>query len=63
MTAEPPPTTPLVREFHRGRSVRSRVLSTVMNATLEHHMALAYGDHRAALEGAAAALGIPVIEL
>jgi L-fucose isomerase-like protein len=39
------------------------VLSTVMNATLEHHMALAYGDHRAALEGAAAALGIPVIEL
>ena len=39
------------------------VFSTIVDAALEHHMALAYGDHRAALEGAAAALGIPVIRL
>ena len=30
---------------------------------LEHHMALAYGDHRAALRDTAAALGIPVLEI
>ena len=39
------------------------ILSTIVDAALEHHMALAYGDHRAALEGAAVALGIPVIRL
>jgi L-fucose isomerase-like protein len=30
---------------------------------LEHHLALAYGDHRADLISAAAALGLPVLEL
>ena len=39
------------------------VFTTIVDAALEHHLALAYGDHRAALEGAAAALGIPVIRL
>jgi len=40
-----------------------QVLSKVMGGALEHHMALAYGDHRPALEAAARALGIPVFEL
>lgn len=39
------------------------VLETVMNATLEHHLALAYGDHRNELRAAARDLGIPVLEL
>ena len=39
------------------------VLEHIMGAALEHHMALAYGDHRAALEGAAAELGLPVLIL
>lgn len=39
------------------------VLERIMGAALEHHMALAYGDHRAALEGAAAELGLPVFTL
>jgi len=39
------------------------VLAKVMNAALEHHMALAYGDHREELRAAAAGLGIPVLEL
>ncbi|MGN6584397.1 MAG: L-fucose/L-arabinose isomerase family protein [Rhizobiaceae bacterium] len=39
------------------------VLERIMGAALEHHMALAYGDHRAALEGAAAELGLPVFIL
>lgn len=47
----------------RFDSPASAVFTTIVDAALEHHMALAYGDHRAALEGAAAALGIPVIRL
>jgi len=39
------------------------VLERIIGAALEHHMALAYGDHRAALEGAAAELGLPVFIL
>jgi hypothetical protein len=39
------------------------VLERIMGAALEHHMALAYGDHRAALEGAVAELGLPVLML
>lgn len=39
------------------------VLSSIMGAALEHHMALAYGDHRDALEAAAGELGLPVIVL
>lgn len=47
----------------RFDSPAAAVFTTIVDAALEHHMALAYGDHRAALEGAAAALGIPVIRL
>ncbi|WP_422371685.1 L-fucose/L-arabinose isomerase family protein [Hoeflea sp.] len=39
------------------------VLDRVMNSGLEHHMALAYGDHVEALESFAAAAGLPVIHL
>ncbi|MEZ5871184.1 MAG: hypothetical protein R3D32_04950 [Nitratireductor sp.] len=35
----------------------------VMECGLEHHMAVAYGDHREKLRGVAAALSIPVLEL
>ena len=41
----------------------SDVLRDVMNSGLEHHMAIAYGDHRAALRGIAAGMGLNVIEL
>lgn len=47
----------------RFDSPAGAVFTTIVDAALEHHMALAYGDHRAALEGAAAALGIPVIRI
>jgi len=46
--------------FDSGASV---ALSRIMDAALEHHMALAYGDHRNELRAAAADLGIPVLEL
>ena len=39
------------------------VLSDVIGTGLEHHMALAYGDHRPALRGVARALDIPVLEI
>jgi hypothetical protein len=39
------------------------MLSKIMGGALEHHMALAYGDHRPALEAAARELGIPVFDL
>ncbi len=39
------------------------VLAGVINSGLEHHMALAYGDHAAALESFAVAAGLPVIHL
>lgn len=39
------------------------VLERVMGAAIEHHMALAYGDHRDALRAAAKELGIPVLAL
>ena len=39
------------------------VLDDVIASGLEHHMALAYGDHRPALRQAAAALGLPVLEI
>ncbi len=39
------------------------VLDNVMNSGLEHHMALAYGDHREALLSVAAAMDLPVLEL
>lgn len=39
------------------------VLERVIRSGLEHHMAIAYGDHGTALRQAAAALDLPVIEL
>ena len=39
------------------------VLEDVLACGLEHHMALAYGEHRPALRETAAALGLPVLEL
>lgn len=39
------------------------VLDRVMNSGLEHHMALAYGDHVKVLESFASAAGLPVIHL
>lgn len=39
------------------------VCDDVMAAGLEHHMALAYGDHAEALRGVAAELDIPLLEL
>ena len=38
-------------------------LRDVMNSGLEHHMAIAYGDHRDALRGIAAGMGLNVVEL
>jgi hypothetical protein len=40
-----------------------RVLETVIGSALEHHMALAYGDHRDVLEAAAAELKLSVLWL
>ncbi len=39
------------------------VLSDIIASGLEHHMALAYGDHREALSGLAGALDLPILEL
>jgi L-fucose isomerase-like protein len=38
-------------------------LRDLIGAGLEHHMALAYGDHAEALEAVAGAIGLPVLEL
>ena len=40
-----------------------RTLDSMMDGALEHHVALAYGDHAAKLRGVAARLGLPVMEL
>ncbi len=47
----------------RFDNAAQKVLSDVMDSGLEHHMALAYGDHRNALRGIAAGMGLNVIEL
>ena len=39
------------------------VSADVIGSGLEHHMAIAYGDHRQALRGVAAALSLPVLEI
>lgn len=39
------------------------VLAGVMNSGLEHHMALAYGDHKDTLCSVAAAMGLPIVVL
>ena len=41
----------------------SGTLNRVIDSGLEHHTALAYGDHRAGLEAAAAKFGLEIIEL
>ncbi|MCU0854678.1 MAG: hypothetical protein MUF63_07175 [Rhodobacteraceae bacterium] len=41
----------------------SRALHDIVASGLEHHMALAYGDHRVLLRDTAAAMGLPVLEL
>ncbi len=49
-----------VVRFDRGAT---QVGADVMASGLEHHMALAYGDHADILRGVAAGLDIPVLEL
>ena len=49
-----------VVRFARGAR---RVLQDLIDSRLEHHIVLAYGDHRAALRSVAAALELPVLEL
>ena len=39
------------------------VLKSIMNEALEHHFAIAYGDHRAALRGVASNLDLPLLEI
>lgn len=39
------------------------VLAGLMNSGLEHHMALAYGDHKDTLCSVAAAMGLPIVVL
>ena len=46
--------------FDRGADA---VLRDVMASGLEHHMALAYGDHATALAGVARGLGVDLLEL
>ena len=41
----------------------AQVLPDMIACGLEHHMALAYGDHREALRGTAGALGLKVLEI
>ncbi len=41
----------------------SDVLARVMDCGLEHHMALAYGEHRPMLRAVAAEMSLPVLEL
>ncbi|MCG6857473.1 MAG: hypothetical protein LJE67_05350 [Salaquimonas sp.] len=38
-------------------------IEAIIASGLEHHMALAYGEHRPALRSTAASLGIPVLEI
>lgn len=49
-----------VVRFERGTEA---VLDDIIASGLEHHMALAYGDHRATLRGVAGALGLPLLEI
>ena len=39
------------------------VLKDIMDSGMEHHMALAYGDHRGKLESLAASLDLPLVDL
>ncbi len=41
----------------------SAVLDDIISSGLEHHMAIAYGDHREVLRSVAAAMQLPVLEI
>ena len=47
----------------RFDSGAERTLRGIIDSGLEHHVAVAYGEHRPALAAAAAELGLPVLEL
>ena len=47
----------------RFDSGSNRALDAILASGLEHHMALAYGDHREVLRSVAAAMDVPVLEL
>ena len=47
----------------RFDSGAAQALDAIIASGLEHHMALAYGDHRDALRSVAAAMNIPVLEI
>ena len=49
----------VVRFEHPAAEVKAGII----DGGLEHHLALAYGDHRGVLRGVAAGLGLPVLEL
>lgn len=53
-------TTSGVVRFERDASA---VLDDIISSGLEHHMALAYGDHREVLRSVAAAMQLPVLEI
>jgi L-fucose isomerase-like protein len=48
--------------FRFGGSLRE-ALGAIMDEALEHHFAIAYGDHRAALSTIAARMRIPMLEI
>jgi len=39
------------------------VMRGMMDEALEHHVAIAYGEHREALRAVAGRIGLPVVEL
>ena len=47
----------------RFEDLADAVLSKIIASGLEHHMALAYGDHVDTLRGVAGAMNLPVLEL
>jgi hypothetical protein len=49
-----------VLRFEKGAK---KTLHSVLDSGLEHHVAIAYGDHRDDLRGVAGALGLPVLEI
>ncbi len=48
--------------FRFARSLKE-VLASIMDEALEHHFAIAYGDHRQALKAVAADMNLPVLEI
>ncbi len=62
MLAAPPSFSGTSGVIRFARPVRD-VLTTIMEEGLEHHLALTYGDHTAALRALARMLGMPVLSL